>query len=326
MLSAAQGKRHVMNAPKPLVLPSDVTGFARAAEMLRAGQLVAFPTETVYGLGADATNGPAVAKIFAAKGRPSFNPLIVHVSDIEHAQRLVKLSGKAIELAEHFWPGPLTFVAPLRCKEISALVTTGLKTLAVRVPAHPSAQAILADCPNGIAAPSANPSGRISPTTAAHVVSGLGAQIDAVLDGGSCSVGLESTILSVEEDEITLLRAGGLSAERITEVAGSALRPAPLGHVTAPGMLASHYAPNARLRLNAKSPMPEERWLGFGPDHFGGVTLSAQGDLTEAAANLFAVLHRLDAEGDTPIAVAPVPKTGLGLAINDRLTRAAARR
>jgi L-threonylcarbamoyladenylate synthase len=315
------------------ILAPGASGIARAAELLRGGRLVAFPTETVYGLGADARNGRAVAGIFEAKGRPRFNPLIVHVTGLEAAERLVELPDAARRLARAFWPGPLTLVAPLRSGTgIADLVSTGLPTLAVRVPAHPLARALLEAFGGPVAAPSANRSGQVSPTTAAHVVQALGGRIAAILDGGACPVGLESTIVGFDGDHPVLLRPGGLTIEAIEQAIGSEVRFNLGDAITAPGQLASHYAPGARLRLNAARPEPGEAWLGFGPDPSGisgpSLNLSPGGDLTEAAANLFAHLRDLDAmlaSGGT-IAVAPVPGHGLGRAVNDRLARAAAPR
>jgi len=319
------------------ILAPDQAGIARAAGLLRQGRLVAFPTETVYGLGADARQGRAVAGIFAAKGRPRFNPLIVHVSGLAAAERLVDLPAAARVLAAEFWPGPLTLVAPMREDSgLADLVTAGLATLAVRVPAHPLARALLAAFGGPVAAPSANPSGRVSPTTAAHVGQALGGRIAAVLDGGACPVGLESTIIGFDGETPVLLRPGGLAVEAVAAALGC---PVALDHgeaITAPGQLASHYAPGARLRLEAACPEPGEAWLGFGPGpgpDSGGITgpalnLSPDGDLAEAAANLFAHLLALDAmlAGGGAIAVAPVPRHGLGRAINDRLARAGAAR
>ncbi|MEL6583764.1 MAG: L-threonylcarbamoyladenylate synthase [Pseudomonadota bacterium] len=314
-----------MEFQKTELLGADASGIARAAEILRAGRTVGFPTETVYGLGADATNGRAVAAIYAAKGRPSFNPLIVHVPDLAAATALVELGEMGARLAEAFWPGALTLVAPMRAGAgVDPLVTAGLSTLAVRVPSSALAQRVLAEVGRPVAAPSANPSGKISPTAAAHVMAGLSGRIGAVLDGGPCPVGVESTIVGVGEAPV-LLRAGGVSREALEDVLVCGLAAAGEA-ITAPGMLASHYAPNARLRLNAKAPEAGERWVDFGPARFGGETLSEAADLEEAAARLFSVLHRMDAEGEGPIAVARVPKEGLGLAINDRLKRAAAPR
>ena len=277
----------------------DDTGIARAAGLLHDGRLVAFPTETVYGLGADARQGRAVAGIFEAKKRPRFNPLIVHVTDLEAAERLVDLPATARRLAAEFWPGPLTLVAPMRADSgIAGLVTAGLATLAVRVPAHPLARALLAAFAAPVAAPSANPSGQVSPTTAAHVTQALGGRIAAALDGGACPVGLESTILGFEGARPVLLRPGGLAVEAVEAALGC---PVALDHgeaITAPGQLARHYAPGARLRLEAARPEPGEAWLGFGPNPEGitgpALNLSPGGDLAEAAANLFAHLRALD--------------------------------
>ena len=306
-------------------LSADPAGLARAADLLRQGQLVAFPTETVYGLGGDARNGEAVAGIYAAKGRPSFNPLIAHVASVEAAQRYVEWSDQAARLADAFWPGPLTLVLPLRAGNgVSSLVTAGLDTLAVRVPAHPTARALLDAVDGPVAAPSANPSGRISPTTADHVRAGLDGRIAAILDDGPCGVGLESTIVGLAGTP-TLLRPGGIALDRIETALGEKLH---LHHstdqLTAPGQLQSHYAPESSVRLNAQSRQGDEVLLGFGPVDCD-VNLSADGNLTEAAANLFACLHELDHSG-RPIAVSPIPDHGLGAAINDRLRRAAAPR
>lgn len=308
-----------------LHLGASAPDLARAARLLAAGQLVAFPTETVYGLGADARNGRAVAAIYAAKGRPSFNPLIVHLADAGDAQRHVAWSDGAQRLADAFWPGPLTLVLPLRPGHaISDLVTAGLDTLAVRVPVHPTARALLREFGGPVAAPSANPSGRISPTTAAHVLAGLSGRIAAVVDAGPCAVGLESTIVGLAGAP-TLLRPGGVAVEKIETVLGHALiRPDAGGTITAPGQLISHYAPAERVRLNADAPRPGELFLGFGAMECD-LNLSPSGDLEEAAANLFGHLHALDARA-RPIAVAPIPGHGLGAAINDRLARAAAPR
>ncbi|TVS02788.1 MAG: threonylcarbamoyl-AMP synthase [Rhodobacteraceae bacterium] len=309
-------------------LHPDARGVARACALLRDGALVALPTETVYGLAGDARNTAAVAAIFAAKGRPAHNPLIVHLPSLEAVEELADLSDEARACARAFWPGPLTLVAPLRTGHgLAEAVTAGLPTVALRVPAHPLAQAVLAEFGGPLAAPSANPSGRISPTEARHVLEGLGGRIAAVLDGGPCPVGVESTILGFENRRAVLLRAGGVSEEALARVLGAA--PAARvtdDRVTAPGQLASHYAPRAALRLGAHEPAPGEVWIGFGPGCAGAeLTLSEAGDLEEAAARLFAVLHAADAMG-RPIAVAPVPEVGLGVAINDRLRRAAAPR
>lgn len=303
------------------MLTADAPGLAAAATVLARGGLVAFPTETVYGLGADARDDRAVARIFAAKGRPSFNPLIVHVADLAAAQSIAEFDASALALAEAFWPGPLTLVLPLRDGHgIAPLVTAGLSTVALRVPAHPVGQGLLAAFGGPVAAPSANPSGRISPTTAAHVMDGLAGKVDAIVDGGACTVGLESTI--VGGAPLTLLRPGGLATEEIEAVVGPLAKAGDA--ITAPGQLLSHYAPNAPVRLNANSAHPGEVLLGFGPMQ-SDLNLSVSGDLIEAAANLFGHLHILNATGQC-IAVAPVPNTGLGRAINDRLKRAAAPR
>ncbi|PYE83885.1 L-threonylcarbamoyladenylate synthase [Pseudoroseicyclus aestuarii] len=311
------------------ILEDSAEGIGRAAQMLQRGGLVAFPTETVYGLGADATDETAVARIFAAKGRPQFNPLIVHLAAFEEAEALCEVPPQAAALAQAFWPGPLTLVLPLRAGAgIAPSVTAGLPTLALRVPAHPLARALLRRTGRPLAAPSANPSGRVSPTTAAHVVSGLGGRIDAVLDGGACGVGVESTILGFEGNRPVLLRAGGLPAEALEQALGAPLlAPDKAEGVTAPGQLASHYAPKGSVRLNATAPREDETYLGFGAHGAaGGMNLSPSGDLAEAAARLFSCLHRLDRRGAKSIAVAPIPEEGLGRAINDRLRRAAAPR
>jgi L-threonylcarbamoyladenylate synthase len=301
-------------------------GYATAAMILADGGLVAFPTETVYGLGADAHNNHAVARIFEAKGRPRFNPLIVHVASAADARDLVVWSKEAERLAQVFWPGPLTLVLPLRAGTgLSPLVTAELPTLAVRVPAHPVARAVLAAFGGPVAAPSANPSGRISPTTADHVALGLSGRIEAIVDGGACDVGVESTIVGLSGAP-HLLRPGGLSAEAIEAVLAQPLaRPLTQGAPTAPGQLASHYAPGAPVRLDVTRPYTGEAFLGFGPMDCT-MNLSPSANLPEAAANLFASLHALDAMSPEGIAIAPIPQTGLGLAINDRLRRAAAPR
>lgn len=308
------------------ILPADAFGYARASEIWGQGGLVSFPTETVYGLGADARNDNAVAGIYLAKGRPSFNPLIVHVHSIEAARRYVEWSSESEQLASAFWPGPLTLVLPVKSDtEISSLVTAGLETLAIRVPAHPVAGALLRRFDGPVAAPSANPSGKISPTMAAHVVDGLGGRIDAVIEGGACGVGLESTILGLSETP-TLLRPGGLPQEAIEQMLGHRLAERSTHEaISAPGQLLSHYAPGAHVRLNAKTAHEGEVMLGFGPID-GTRNLSKAGDLREAAANLFKYLHELDTMGAQGIAVAPIPRHGLGRAINDRLRRAAAPR
>lgn len=301
----------------------------RAVELIRRGRLVAFPTETVYGLGADATNDRAVAAIFAAKGRPAFNPLIAHVLDAAEARRHVVWNDTAGRLAAAFWPGPLTLVLPrVEGCRLSLLASAGLDTAAVRAPSHPIARELIAASGVPIAAPSANRSGAISPTRPEHVVESLGDAVDLVIDGGPCDVGLESTVLDLTTPRPTLLRPGGTTREAIEALigpvdAGPAIGVA--GTLHAPGQLESHYAPSATVRLNATSAEPGETLLGFGRIA-GALNLSPSGDLLEAAANLFAMLRQLDASGATRIAVAAIPQQGLGIAINDRLRRAAAPR
>ncbi|MEL7213621.1 MAG: L-threonylcarbamoyladenylate synthase [Pseudomonadota bacterium] len=310
-----------MNPVSTQHLAATPDGIAKAAALLQDGARVAFPTETVYGLGADATNGQAVARIFAAKNRPSFNPLIVHVPDLAAAEKLVEFPQTARDIAQAFWPGPLTLVLPLKDGAVSDLVTAGLGTLAIRIPAHPLAQELLRAADRPIAAPSANPSGAISPTTADHVAAGLTGRIEAILDGGPCAVGLESTILGFDP-EPTLLRPGGLPQEALEAALGHPISTHLPETPNAPGQLTSHYAPDAKVRLNVTA--AEGPLLGFGPME-ATLNLSPAGDLTEAAANLFAYLRKLDEVADT-IHVAPIPETGLGRAINDRLRRAAAPR
>lgn len=309
-------------------LTPDPAGIARAAAILRSGGLVALPTETVYGLAGDARSGAAVAAIYAAKGRPAFNPLIVHVASQEAAEALGAFDGRARALARAFWPGPLTLVLPRReGAGLAAGVTAGLGTVALRVPAHPVAQALLSAFGGPLAAPSANPSGRVSPTRAEHVLDGLGGRIGAVLDGGACAVGVESTILGPGEGRISLLRPGGIPAEAVEALLGVPLhRPADPALPQAPGQLASHYAPRARVVLDAGD-VPGAVRIGFGPGA-AGLNLSPAGNLAEAAAALFHVLREADARAGPGgvIAVAPIPPHGLGRAINDRLRRAAAPR
>lgn len=313
-----------MTTPTPQVVSANAKGIATAAAALQAGDIVAFPTETVYGLGADARNGEAVARVYEAKGRPSFNPLIAHVAGHADAKALCQWSDTAQVLAEAFWPGPLSLVLPLRDgHRLSSLVTAGLPTVAVRVAAHSAARALLTAFGGPVAAPSANPSGKISPTTAQHVIEGLGSKVDVILDDGPCMVGLESTILGLV-DGPTLLRPGGVPVEKIEKVLGATLNTEQSEEIVAPGQLASHYAPAAPVRLNATTALPGEVFLGFG-EMTCDLNLSRKSDLVEAAANLFDALHRLDATGQ-PIAVASIPDAGLGVAINDRLRRAAAPR
>ena len=307
-----------------------VEAIARAGELIRAGELVAFPTETVYGLGADATSDAAIAAVFAAKDRPTFNPLIVHFADARGASRRVAFDERARSLAESFWPGPLSLVLPRReaCR-ISLLASSGLDTLAVRVPGHPVARKLLAAAARPIAAPSANVSGRVSPTTARHVVDSLDGRVGMVLDGGPCRVGIESTVIDLSGDRALMLRPGGLSREAIEAVIGAVAEFGGGGApAKSPGLQDRHYAPGRPLRLNAARTKAGEAFLGFGraaPMGARGdvMNLSPSGSVDEAAANLFAMIRALDRNGVSAIAVAPIPDEGLGRAINDRLRRAA---
>jgi L-threonylcarbamoyladenylate synthase len=299
------------------VLPFTDDSIAEAARLILAGEPVAVPTETVYGLAADATNAEAVARIYQAKGRPSFNPLIVHVPDLSAALRVGDFSEEALELARKHWPGPLTLVVPLHPRAaIASLVTAGLPTIGLRVPDHPAMQALLRASGRPLAAPSANASGSISPTRTAHVLKSLGGRIPLIIDGGATERGLESTIVAATGGRLRLLRPGPIQidAEESSEAA-----------IEAPGQLASHYAPSKPLRLDAQSADPDEYLIGFG-ELVGDASLSPAGDLVEAAARLFDLLHEADASPKPRIAVAPVPSEGLGVAINDRLRRAAADR
>jgi len=310
---------------------ADTAGIAEAARILRGGGLVAFPTETVYGLGADAASERAVARIYAAKDRPSFNPLIAHVASLEAAQKQGLFSNEAALLARRFWPGPLTLVLPLAPgASVCALARAGQETIALRIPAHPVALALIEAADRPLAAPSANRSGRVSPVTADHVAQDLGGQIDLILDGGACPLGLESTIVACLDGPPRLLRPGGICRSAIEDALGFPLAGlSASGDVRAPGMLASHYAPRAKLRLNAVEIADDEAGLDFGGRFPAGKNvrdLSPTRDLAEAATNLFAFLRELDALGVACIAVAPVPAEGLGEAINDRLRRAAAPR
>ncbi len=334
--------------PAPTILPFDPEAIATAAEAIRAGSIVAVPTETVYGLAADARNAAAVARIYAAKGRPSFNPLIVHVLDLAAAERIAEVDATARVLAERFWPGPLTLVLPLRAgAEVASLVTAGLDTVAVRVPAHRAMRALLEATGAPLAAPSANRSNGISPTRATHVVASLGDRAPLVIDDGLCAAGVESTVVAGR----VILRPGPVTAAMVGEVlgelpselptlpgagrgpaatVGTGPRPSPgrdmakagARRITAPGQLSTHYAPSKPLRLDALAAHSDEWLIGFGAIP-GDDTLSATGDLTEAAARLFDALHHADAGPQPRIAVAPVPEDGLGAAINDRLRRAA---
>jgi L-threonylcarbamoyladenylate synthase len=324
---------------KTPILPAGTAAVAAAAHCLRQGGLAAFPTETVYGLGADASNAAAIARLYQAKGRPAFNPLIAHVRDLEAGIRLARFDATAIALGRAFWPGPLTLVLPKSegCP-VADLATAGLDTIAIRVPAHAVAQEILVAFGGPVVAPSANLSGHVSPTTAAHVQNDLAGRIDLIVDGGAVEVGVESTIVGCFGEPM-LLRPGGLPRGEIERVLGRALRQPPGdagsdgGRPRAPGMLASHYAPRAKVRLDAGDISAGEALLAFGPAAIPGVdaatmvlNLSARGDLAEAAANLFGYLRTLDASGARTIAVMPVPQHGLGEAINDRLRRAAVER
>ncbi|WP_435199955.1 L-threonylcarbamoyladenylate synthase [Qipengyuania sp. 902] len=293
---------------------ADAEGIARAAQVLRDGGLVAVPTETVHGLAARADSDEAVARIYEAKGRPSFNPLIVHVRDMDQARELAEFGEEATQLASEHWPGPLTIVLPRRGKAALAdAVSAGLATVALRCPAHPVMRAVLAQCDFPLAAPSANRSGFISPTTTAHVLASLDGRIDAVLDGGPCEAGVESTIVAVRDDgRLDVLRPGPIEMGALSSD----------GNIEAPGQLASHYAPGKPVRLNATEVAPDDFMIGFGAMS-GDCTLSASGSLKEAAARLYACLHEGARSGKPRIAVAPIPDEGIGIAINDRLRRAA---
>lgn len=306
-----------------------------AASVITGGGLVAMPTETVYGLAADATNDKAVARIFEAKGRPQFNPLIVHVTGIDMAEKFVEMNATAKQLAVRFWPGPLTIVGPRRADaSVSLLVSAGLDTVALRMPDHPTAQALINATRRPLAAPSANRSGSLSPTRAGHVEQSLGNRVDFILDDGPCVIGIESTIVKVDGEQVSILRAGAITREDLEDTLGRPLAaPGSLTKPQAPGMLESHYAPHAQLRLNVKTPEASEAFLGFGDitdDSPYALNLSVGGDLREAAANFFAYLRALDTLCENKhlngIAAAPIPQTGLGEAINDRLKRAAAPR
>jgi L-threonylcarbamoyladenylate synthase len=310
---------------EPLIIAADAAGVAQAAARLMAGHVAAIPTETVYGLAARATDPRGVAAIYAAKGRPSDNPLIVHINTIAEALRLALFDDRAEALAAAFWPGPLTLVLPLRANAgLAEAVTGGRQTVALRVPAHPVTRALIAAV-GPVAAPSANRSGHISPTCAAHVSASLGAAAGLILDAGPCAAGLESTIVQIDGAAVRLLRPGAVSEERLEAVVGALMRAPDKQGLIAPGMMVSHYAPRQPVRLGAKTAEALEFHIGFG-DVGGDLNLSAAGDLDEAAAALFAALHQAEASGRAGIAVAPVPDIGLGAAINDRLRRAAADR
>jgi len=312
------------------ISPVSREAIVRAAALLRAGRLVAFPTETVYGLGGDATNELAVADIFATKGRPRFNPLIVHVPDLAEAETYAVFNAPARRAAARFWPGPLTLVLPRRHGSgLSLLASAGLDTVAIRAPSHPAAQALLREAGRPIAAPSANRSGRVSPTEAAHVADELGDDVALILDDGPTPLGLESTVLDLSGEAPALLRPGAVTLEQLTELLGPIAAPGS-SMAKSPGMLASHYAPSLPIRLDVIDARPGEALLAYGPDAPPGFAemlwLSRSGDLAEAAANLFAMLRRLDQPSFSGIAVMPIPEHGLGRAINDRLRRAAAPR
>ena len=302
-----------------------------ATGILRKGKLVSFPTETVYGLGADATNKNAISRIYQSKSRPSFNPLITHVTSAQKASDYVHMNDMTIELADKFWPGPFTMVLPLKENSgLSDLVTAGLKTAAIRVPENPIAQSLLKSFDGPIAAPSANKSGHISPTTAQHVDEEFGQELELIIDGGACKKGLESTIIEVRNNQIILLRPGSITPSQIEEITGNkvSINSPATNKPNAPGQLKSHYAPNAKVRLNATNVEKDECFLAFGEVSHGAdvdtLNLSTSGDLQEAAANLFSMLRELDKMNFSTIAVSPIPDIGLGIAINDRLKRAAA--
>ncbi len=302
-----------------------MTNYTAAIELLSAGELIGLPTETVYGLAADATNADAVAKIFALKNRPQFNPLIAHVSSMDMASAQAEFSGKAQQLAEAFWPGPFTMVLPKSASNtICDLARAGLDTQALRFPAHPVAHEVIAAFGKPIAAPSANISGHVSPTSAQHVIDEFGASLSLVLDGGNARIGLESTVVAVLNDEVTLLRPGSISKADIEAIIGEiSLSTHDDDAPKSPGMLSRHYSPEARLRLNVTSPESDEAYISFGPASVKTtLSLSETGDLTEAASNLYAMIRELDHSYDA-IAIAPIPEDGIGAAINDRLRRAA---
>lgn len=309
---------------KSQVHPADAAGIAAAADVLRAGGLVAVPTETVYGLAARADSAPAVAQIYRAKGRPDFNPLIVHIPDLAAAERIANFDERARQLAEAFWPGALTMVLPLReGAEIAPAVTAGLPTIALRCPAHPAMRAVLAETQLPLAAPSANRSGGVSPSRAEHVAESLGSAVGLVLDGGPCAAGIESTIVALRDGGWQVLRPGPITGEQIAALLGAPLQPEGSAAIEAPGQLASHYSPGKPVRLNAERAEPDEFMIGFG-GVAGDVSLSSGGDLAEAASRLYDCLHAAQRAPQTRVAIAPVPDEGIGAAINDRLGRAAA--
>jgi L-threonylcarbamoyladenylate synthase len=309
----------------PETVPADAAGIARAAALLTAGGLVAVPTETVYGLAARADSTEAVAAIYRAKGRPDFNPLIVHVPSLDAARSIAEIDSRAEALAAAFWPGALTMVLPLRSTaRIAPAVTAGLPTIALRCPAHRAMQAVLSATGLLLAAPSANRSGGVSPTTAAHVATSLGTAVPLVLDGGACASGLESTIIALRDGgHWQLLRPGPITEAQLSAVLGAAPDAVTSAAIEAPGQLASHYSPGKPVRLEAETAAASEFLIGFGAVA-GDISLSASGDLAEAAARLYACLHQAVAASQSRIAVAPVPDEGIGAALNDRLRRAAA--
>lgn len=312
-------------APKTAIRPFDDDTIRYAADRIIAGECIAVPTETVYGLAADATNGHAVARIYAAKGRPAFNPLIVHVATIDDARAIACFDATAEKLASAFWPGPLTLVLPLAADStIADLVTAGLDTVAIRIPAHPAMRALLETSQRPLAAPSANASGRISPTRAEHVANSLEDKIGLIIDAGPTGHGIESTIVARDRRCLRLLRPGPIDIAELEAIAGAPVSTRSTNTITAPGQLASHYAPSKPLRLDATDAKPDEWLIGFG-SIAGNSNLSASGNLVEAAANLFACLHEAEASTCDKIAIAPLPETGIGLAIADRLRRASHR-
>ncbi|QBY02252.1 threonylcarbamoyl-AMP synthase [Rhodophyticola sp. CCM32] len=318
-----------MPQSQPKILVEEADGIARATALLKQDALVAIPTETVYGLAGNARSDTACARIFEAKGRPRFNPLIVHLASLDQAREIAEFPPAAGDLAQAFWPGPLTLVLPLKPGHgLSPLVTAGLTTVAIRLPAHPVARAVLAGFGGPVAAPSANPSGAISPTMAAHVADGLGQRVAAILDAGPCDVGLESTILAPSETGTRLLREGGLPREAIEALTGPLHSDTTPGRVEAPGQMTRHYAPSVPLAMNSALTDKTALRIGFTDTDGGDLSLSRSGDMVEAAATLFDILHQAEtmahAKGNPEIHIAPVPETGLGRAINDRLRRAAA--
>lgn len=312
---------------RPVVLPADPDGLTRAAGYLREGRLVAVPTETVYGLAARADSAEAVAAIYRAKGRPDFNPLIVHVADVAQAERLAHLDDRARRLAQAFWPGPLTMVLPLRDDAgLATAVTAGLRTVALRCPRHPAMRALLASTGLALAAPSANRSGGVSPTRAGHVLRSLGSKVDCILDAGACDAGIESTIVALRQDgSWQVLRPGPITESDLAQVLGAAGEASPAGSkdVEAPGQLASHYAPGKPVRLNVRAADPDAFQIGFGSVS-GDFNLSPAGDLAQAASRLYDALHQAAESVKPRVTVAPIPEDGIGTAINDRLRRAAA--